>query len=244
MFTESSKLFLNKWENLNDLEIGQFLGVFSEKFLHNHPNWFAGYAPGDPSTNNALESTNNVIKAEGTLRERLPINQFLAWMDAQMIKWSTERNSENLNHKTFSDVPTKSLAVWTAAYQWSKQQYTVLKSSEGAVDSYFFSAQGKDPITEYDEMIFTESFQSNRWLEFDSMAEMRLSIWKVSVESNDWESATCTCPVFLKEYICKHSVGLPVRLKLLTVPDTAKTIPIGQKRKRGRPKKSTSALLR
>lgn len=49
--------------------------------------------------------------------------------------------------------------------------------------------------------------------------------------------------ITLQDYICKHVVGLGIRLKLVSGPTEAKTVPIGQKRKRGRPRKTKPALM-
>ncbi len=43
--------------------------------------------------------------------------------------------------------------------------------------------------------------------------------------------------------MCKHMIGLAIRLKLSKPPPAAKDVPIGEKRRRGRPRKSTKALL-
>lgn len=39
-------------------------------------------------------------------------------------------------------------------------------------------------------------------------------------------------------------IGIAARSRLVTVPPEAKAIPLGQKRKRGRPAKSKKALVR
>jgi hypothetical protein len=49
--------------------------------------------------------------------------------------------------------------------------------------------------------------------------------------------------MFYKHYMCKHVMGLAIRLKLTSPPLEAKNVPIGQKRKRGRPTKSKPALI-
>lgn len=69
--------------------------------------------------------------------------------------------------------------------------------------------------------------------------------WTVTIVKNQnvFYESKCNCPAFLKEYICKHVVGLAIRLKLVSVPPEAKTVPIGQKRKRGRPSKTKPALM-
>ena len=55
---------------------------------------------------------------------------------------------------------------------------------------------------------------------------------------------TCTCPLYYKQYICKHLIGLAVNLTLATAPLAAKTVPLGKKRRPGRPAICMLALLR
>ena len=57
--------------------------------------WYEGYHPFLTvlSSNNALESVNNVIKNEETLRKRFPVAQFCNLMKNKILKkFSTERN--------------------------------------------------------------------------------------------------------------------------------------------------------
>ena len=43
--------------------------------------------------------------------------------------------------------------------------------------------------------------------------------------------------------MCKHIIGLAIRLKSAKPPPAAKDVPIGEKRKRGRPKQAKKALI-
>ena len=61
--------------------------------------------------------------------------------------------------------------------------------------------------------------------------------------ADNWKQGKRTIPYFLKKYMCMHLVGLEIRLKYVKPPPVAKDIPIGQTRKRGRPKKSSRALI-
>ena len=56
----------------------------------------------------------------------------------------------------------------------------------------------------------------------------------------------CDCPSFQKDFLCKHTVGIAVKLKLTKVPDAAKNsaTPIGMLPKRGRPPLAKKALVR
>ena len=47
----------------------------------------------------------------------------------------------------------------------------------------------------------------------------------------------------LKKFICKHIVGIALRLKYVKAPAASKNVPLGQKRKPGRPAKAKKALL-
>jgi len=70
-------------------------------------------------------------------------------------------------------------------------------------------------------------------------------VWIVSLPTvNDkWKEGKCTCPYFLKKYMCKHVIGLAIRLKLDKTPAAAKHVPIGQKRRRVGPSKATKVLI-
>ena len=52
------------------------LTCLDAQWFSSHATWYEGFKIGAPSTNNALKSTNRVIKDEHTLRERMPISQF------------------------------------------------------------------------------------------------------------------------------------------------------------------------
>lgn len=68
-FDEGAKLFMKKWSEYSvDL-----IEYFNNTWIEHNKNWFEGYMHQTPSTNNALESFNNVIKKEQTLRERLDL---------------------------------------------------------------------------------------------------------------------------------------------------------------------------
>ena len=71
------------------------------------------------------------------------------------------------------------------------------------------------------------------------------SIWCIDINNEDWLQSKCNCPFFLKNYYCKHMIGVAniLRLDGCSIPLNAKIVPLGQKRKRGAPKKATRALL-
>lgn len=83
-----------------------------------------------------------------------------------------------------------------------------------------------------------------KWSSFDEFRRISTDVWVVIINSLDLPESTCTCPIFLKRMSCKHVLGMKIRLQLVEVPHAAMEVPLGQKRKRGRPKLATRALLR
>ena len=72
---------------------------------------------------------------------------------------------------------------------------------------------------------------------------LKTSIWAVVVQDTP-QMYHCSYPVMLKKGQCKHSLGLKILERGIEVPLEAKTIPLGQKRKRGRAAKARGALQR
>jgi hypothetical protein len=91
----------------------------------------------------------------------------------------------------------------------------------------------------------TKRYNTCRFNSFDTYKSVYFSIWCVCLPNNaeEWRKGTCTCPSFLKNYICKHIIGMSIRLKYCKPPQEAKNVEIGTKRKRGRPSKAKKALL-
>ena len=51
--------FLKKWKAKRMGDVNLFLTYFETNWIRQNSNWFEGAAPGYPSSNNALEGTNN-----------------------------------------------------------------------------------------------------------------------------------------------------------------------------------------
>ena len=77
----------------------------------------------------------------------------------------------------------------------------------------------------------------------DKKSHTKIWITILPVDQSKWKDGVCTCPAFLKNYLCKHIVGLAIRRKNVKPPPAAKQIPISQKRGPGRPTLASQALL-
>lgn len=238
-FVQASKLFLKKWRKNSSKQVQDFITHFEQEWLIKYPNWYEGAAVGLPSTNNGLESTNGVIKTEFTFRERKPVGEFLGCVTEMLNTWSQRRDPQSVNCVFFEETPTNSLSLWTKAYQWVAQKKEVLqRKSDDCIQYFVTSSKLQVSITE--KMLKDFENQEGKWNTFDSFNKWRTKIWKVEIRP---DSVICTCPFFTKKNQCKHSLGMRIKRKEVVVPQEAKNIPLGQRRKRGRPSKAKQALL-
>ena len=87
------------------------------------------------------------------------------------------------------------------------------------------------------------SLQTYKWTTFDKFVEEENKVWCIQPNVENWKLGFCSCPFYAKNYKCKH-LTTTLRLEGCSIPLTAKQIPLGQKRKRGAPRKSAPALIR
>ena len=84
IFTKAANFFIKKWSSRES----NFIECFKSEQLTSHNGWYEGVRHFTPSTNNALEATNRVIKDENTSRERLPLSRFKVLAFKIVEKWS------------------------------------------------------------------------------------------------------------------------------------------------------------
>lgn len=245
IFMKASELFLIKWINEK-----RFCDYFKKEWLNKHSGWYEGYSQEYPSTNNALESNNNDIKRSKTFRERYPLSRFKVVAQKIVEEWSKERDPNKINAKLFSTAPTIATKLWTDGYQWIKLDKQVLyQEKSNQLEYYFTSSIEKPDITKTKLNNYIRLMKNMRWDDLDHYVDTATSIWKIilskncSVENEEWKNGICNCPVFYKEYMCKHLIGISMRNKFCKIPLIAKNIPIDTKRKRGRPSKAKKALI-
>ena len=103
-------------------------------------------------------------------------------------------------------------------------------------------------LTKYLPTLSRKTLKSCSFGSFSQYVSTALGYWCISipVDSSDWPNAKCTCPAYLKNYVCKHNTGVSVLKKYASkaIPFAAKTLPLGQKRGRGRPSLALSCLMR
>jgi len=85
IFLKAAQLFKEKRQKKKDPLISKFIDYFDKQWLESLPNWYEGYAPGLPSTNNALEAKNRVFKDEVSQYHRLDTGRFLPVFEEDFV---------------------------------------------------------------------------------------------------------------------------------------------------------------
>lgn len=102
------------------------------------------------------------------------------------------------------------LKLWTSPYVWARKHKNILLMSD---------------VNNFDD------YMTKRGTYFKL---------PLPIDNDQWKDGACMCPMFLKNYICKHLLGTAIRCKFVCPPPEAKNLEIGMKRKRGRPSKATT----
>lgn len=232
MFNIAADLFLKKWIEVSP----ELVEYFEYEWLIQNRNWYEGYMHKTPSTNNALEAYNKVIKDEHTMRERLDISQFRVVLFNMIKQWSIEY-AANLN--AINDgAPAIELDLWTSGYNFARSNVQIKKKRNENEIVFTLMLEDVDVTTVIED--FSE------WKSFSDYKHSLLCAhvkFQYPITTENWMFGSCDCKEGLKLFICQHIIGIAIRSKVATAPPEAKNIPIGQKRKRGRPAKAKRALL-
>lgn len=233
IFTKASYCFIKKWNN----KYKEFIQYFSSQWLTEENqlcNWYEGVAYSVPSTNNALEAFNKIIKDEDTFREREPLARFKFKMFEMIKRWS---NLYRIGVKEFADKITLTNNDWANGYKWAKERKPIFKKG----DFLYVPAKEKPNITESEISVLTEM----QWNTFDQFKRRCFSIYQIQMSNSEYwlSKSTCSCSKFFKEFQCEHVIGLALIYKNTKAPISAKDENIGQKPKRGRIAKAKKALI-
>lgn len=229
IFDIAVKLFMDKWRD----ESPELVAYFENQWILKNGNWYEAFAKLTPSTNNAVESNNRVMKDDHTLRERMDLGKFRTAIFEMISTWTMEYAS-GLKTVTI-DAPEIKLDLWTKGYQFAKTNVKVTSRRHGSHIIYRSTSSDKiDDSTDWNDF---DSFKKNSFCFHDTKFEY-------PAKRENWLRSECDCRDYFKLYMCEHIIGISIRLKLVVPPVEAKSVPIGQKRKRGRPAKAKSALVR
>jgi len=164
IFEKAKKLFIKKWQHEE-----AFISYLNEMWLTSHATWYEGFFQNGPSTNNALESFNLVIKKEETLREKMPLSRFTTQCFNMISGWSQQYS----RGKQIITEPSIELAEWTQAYHWVKQKKDVSTKNKSNGCCYYLPAGDKSASSAEEIKQATQC----RWTSFDQFSERAFGVW-------------------------------------------------------------------
>ena len=178
----------------------------------------------------------------------------------RMVKEWAEEDDHLLNSPRLAmlDKQVNSLKLRTEGYQWLRknrcQSGKILKINPqgkftvsedfglGNVDNLWSVDSSNDKAGKSLKERTKERFQ-NRSLpassSFDEYMSIRTSCWILEERNGDF---FCDCPVGMKGKLCKHTVGMLYKEGHLEPTSDVRAVPLGQKRRKGRPKKLPHCL--
>lgn len=234
-----SQLFCSKWQSIEP----DFVTYFEREWLGAHCNWFEGAATYTPSTNNALESHNSVIKRKITLRKRLPMNMFL-----HAMKTMPQDISEQFSNgkRILAMEPNIKRESFERAALMVKENFIAFKTkqTDDSNVTTFVVPSSKCEIENATPSYYKTLVRTN-WQTFDEyIIHGHHQFYIVKFPQDSWKNQSlCTCPEFFKQFMCKHIIAVGVRLGKIDIPETANPVNlVATRRKPGRPKKITAAL--
>lgn len=237
IFNGMAALFLKKWAK----EEKEFCDYFKDQWLGARQNWYEGASVYTPSHNNHVEGTNQAIKRDVTMRERLPMAEFTEAV-LEMTRKISMNYAQNL--RSFATEPNMPLALWRAGASWGfgNTPQEIISQSADEIVVQVISSKGMQSGLTLDQI---KELKKKKWSDFDTfVSEAFQSYWTVTVSTRNWKLfSKCECPDFFKNHTCKHIIGVALRAKLFKCPPNAIPTPLGQKAKPGRKKKATKALL-
>lgn len=200
--------------------------------------WFAGALAQAPSTNNAVEATNARIKNDFDFRTRPKLHVFKEKI-FHILKVFSGEYRDGIKAVRM-DIPISD-KLWEESLTWAKSEKRVqqVAKDENGIDVFFVPSGEALTVSKANIKAFTE----RKWTSFEQFVEITTKVWCVKLHTTDPSKSACTCPAHLKEYVCKHVLGLRIRLKTISAPDHIQTAE-SKKKPRGRPARIPPALVR
>lgn len=240
VFEKAQQCFIDMYQEKEP----NFCNYVQRTWFNKNSNWYEGVKHFTPSTNNALEAFNAILKRDHTHRKRVTCAAFKNLL-MDIIQTLSEKyvRGEKIVHTSVEP----SLDDWRQALDWVKldRHVMVIDSNKSKFDKIYVESSrfGENFNGNKFTKLHIENYTNNIWENFDQYKKVVFSIHELMFSNDFWNKSVCSCPSFYKNYMCKHILGIAMMKKIVKPPKTANTDVIGQKTKRGRKPNATKALL-
>lgn len=132
--------------------------------------------------------------------------------------------------------------LWQESFKWAQNKEIGRVIYE---ENKYFVQSSNTTVNDF-SIEYCANILNTEWKSFDQFKKEGFAkMFAVRINPSNWRAKSrCTCPHFSKRFVCKHVIGMALRLKLAKCPKNAIPTPIGKKPTRGRKKLATKALLR
>lgn len=235
-FRMGCKLFSKKWSKKEK----DVVKLIEKSWFEKNSNWYNTCKFRTPKTNNANESFNSHMKKHQTLYKKTPLKQFLIMAMKILRQRSKEYKKEKLPFQNAVPIPND---LMLKGKKYDKHYFEVENTDDTPQEFYVFAGDFDQNITQ--EVV--DDFETAKYSSWDSYRDNAFSMWKVSYPKglNEWKKATCTCPQFNDDFMCKHVIGIANQNGEFheSCHEDRDNEPLF-KSNRGRPNKPTPALQR
>lgn len=168
IFKRAMNLFINKYQK----DQPKFIDYMNLQWFNTHNLWYEGASKNLPSTNNCLESFNNVIKNEETLHYRAQMADFFPKIISAINNWSLNYFFKN---KEFKKEPEITKKLWQQAhYMINKHKIGILNKEDRNI--YTIPNNSKQLSIE-----FQNNYHNNNWNTFDQYKLRNFTMFLISI---------------------------------------------------------------
>lgn len=180
---------------------------------------------------------NCAIKRWVTFREKLPVEEFIEEVLIKMLRTISKEYGDG--KRTIANMPPVDNNLFRDASLWLPKANILRSESE----QYYVASSTFTAASSFD-LELVEELENKEYTSIDQYRnEYYGQFWTVEVSSTNWQSKSlCDCPIFLKNYACKHVVGIALLERYCEPPKNALAISLKQKKSKGRKPKAKSAL--
>ena len=193
------------------------------------------------------------IKKSQTFRKRLPLGTFCDVTLRMNQEWAKEDSSMiDAERKNILFETTNGLKTRSAGYDWlqshqSKNNFMKVPGSSvktflqdvSTVYAVPSSYPSELSLKELAKLRIKTRFDVSKFKTFDECMKTRLACHLVEQKGSEFY---CDCHEGIKSRLCKHCVALMYKMGVIEIDDHVRSKPIGQKRRRGRPKRLPACL--
>lgn len=185
-----------------------------------------------------------MIKGTVTFREKLPVEQFI---DTVLIGMTHEISKDYATQqRVIAETPTIKIKSWREASLWLKKARYLKAENDAEFSGYYVASSQLKSEVNFDSRYIQGLNTFENYKSLNEYREKRFNkFWTIKLnKGTTWNiHSSCDCPSFLKNYQCKHVIGLSLGNGQCKLPKKALTAEIKKVvGKKGRIAKSTPAL--